>query len=468
MRRRPSRLRLPERERRLRAALPRGGADLRRAAPRDARPVRRQGPGAGPGRALRRPRASRHRRPDQPRQARAFLASLGERGAIMVKAVAGGGGRGMRPVRQPGELEAAYTRCQSEARQAFGRGDVYVERLLPRARHLEVQIVGDAAGEVSHLWERECSLQRQRQKLIEMAPAPGLPPGLRARLLEAALRLAREARYENVGTIEFLVDADAAGDDEAAFAFIEANARLQVEHTVTEEVTGIDLVRLQLELAAGRSLRDLGLLQPDVPAPRGIAMQVRINMETMGGDGAARPAGRDAGDVRDAVGSGRSPRHLRLRRLSPEPALRLAPGQAGGPLGLRRPGRRGGQGLPRAVRVQDRRRADQHRLPPESAHAPGRAGGAHHDELRRGARRGAGRGGSRGAPAALLRARRPPRAWSEPGWMRAIPWPCSFTESKGPARRSTVRRRSIPIPSGSCRSGPTTPCPSRPPCRAPS
>jgi acetyl/propionyl-CoA carboxylase alpha subunit len=223
-------------------------------------------------------------------QARAFLASLGEGGAMMVKAVAGGGGRGMRPVRHPGELEAAYVRCQSEARQAFGAGEVYVERLLPRARHVEVQVAGDGAGEVSHFWERECSLQRQRQKLIELAPAPGLSPGLRARLLEAALRLARAARFENVGTIEFLVDAAAAGDDEA-FAFIEANPRLQVEHTVTEVVTGIDLVTLQLELAAGRSLADLGLRQAVVPAPRGMAMQVRINLETMGGDGAARPAG---------------------------------------------------------------------------------------------------------------------------------------------------------------------------------
>ena len=224
-------------------------------------------------------------------EARAFLASLGEGGAVMVKAVAGAGGRGMRPVRGPGELEAAYARCQSEARQAFGQGDVYVERLLPRARHVEVQIVGDATGEVSHLWERECSLQRRRQKLIEVAPASGLARGLRARLLEAALRLAREARYENVGTIEFLVDAGEAGGDGPAFAFIEANARLQVEHTVTEEVTGVDIVRVQLELAGGRSLRDLGLLQSDVQAPRGIAMQVRINMETMGGDGAARGAG---------------------------------------------------------------------------------------------------------------------------------------------------------------------------------
>src|SRR5262245_58018839 len=222
-------------------------------------------------------------------EARAFLDSLGEGGAIMVKAVAGGGGRGTRPVRRPDELEAAYVRCQSEARQAFGQGDVYVERLLPRARHVEVQIIGDASGEVAHLWERECTLQRQRQKLIEVAPAPSLQPELRARLLEAALRLARAARYENVGTVEFLLDAGADGG-QMAFAFIEANARLQVEHTVTEEVTGIDLVRLQLELAAGRSLRDLGLDERSVPAPRGIAMQVRINVETMGGDGASRPA----------------------------------------------------------------------------------------------------------------------------------------------------------------------------------
>ncbi|HEV8714580.1 MAG TPA: biotin carboxylase N-terminal domain-containing protein, partial [Candidatus Binatia bacterium] len=223
-------------------------------------------------------------------QAREFLASLGDSGAMMIKAVAGGGGRGMRAVFHPQEVEEAYTRCRSEALQAFGNGDVYVEQLLPRARHIEVQVVGDGTGAVSHLGERECSIQRRHQKLVEVAPCPGLPPGLRARLTAAAVRLAEAVRYENVGTFEFLVDATAMNED-AAYAFIEANPRLQVEHTVTEEVTGIDLVQLQLQLAAGRSLTELRLQQAEVPMPRGFALQVRVNMETMSADGTVRPSG---------------------------------------------------------------------------------------------------------------------------------------------------------------------------------
>ncbi len=223
-------------------------------------------------------------------QAREFLASLGDGGAMMIKAVAGGGGRGMRAVFHSQEVGEAYPRCQSEARQAFGNGDVYVEQLIPRARHLEVQVMGDGSGRVSHLGERECSLQRRYQKLVEVAPAPGLPPGLRARLTAAAIRLAEAVRYDNIGTFEFLVDATAVHED-AAYAFIEANPRLQVEHTVTEEVTGVDLVQLQLQLAAGRSLTELGLQQSEAPKPRGFALQVRINMETMGADGAVRPSG---------------------------------------------------------------------------------------------------------------------------------------------------------------------------------
>jgi acetyl/propionyl-CoA carboxylase alpha subunit len=223
-------------------------------------------------------------------QAREFLASLGDGSAMVIKAIAGGGGRGMRVVQHLQEVEDAYARCQSEALQAFGNGDVYVEQLLPRARHIEVQILGDGSGAVSHLGERECSIQRRHQKLIEIAPSPGLPPGLRARLIAAAVRLAETTRYDNIGTFEFLVDAAALHDD-AAYAFIEANPRLQVEHTVTEEVMGVDLVQLQLQLAGGRSLAELGLQQSTPLQPRGFAMQVRINMETMSADGNVRPAG---------------------------------------------------------------------------------------------------------------------------------------------------------------------------------
>jgi pyruvate carboxylase len=218
-----------------------------------------------------------------------FFDALPVTGAMLIKAIGGGGGRGMRVVRRREELEDAYARCQSEAQAAFGNGDVYVEQLLPRARHVEVQIVGDGSGAVSHLGERDCSIQRRHQKLVEIAPAPGLPDGLRQRLVTAATTLAASVRYDNVGTFEFLVDASALSP-QSSFAFIEANPRLQVEHTVTEEVYGVDLVAIQLELAGGRSLADLGLLQVDVPAPRGVAIQARINMETMQADGATWPS----------------------------------------------------------------------------------------------------------------------------------------------------------------------------------
>jgi acetyl/propionyl-CoA carboxylase alpha subunit/acetyl-CoA carboxylase carboxyltransferase component len=224
--------------------------------------------------------------------ARQFFSSLGDGASIMIKALAGGGGRGMRAVSRLDEIDEAYKRCQSEARASFGNGDVYVEQLMPRARHIEVQIIGDGSGNVSHLWERECSIQRRNQKIVEIAPSPGLAPAMRDRLTAAAVRMAKEVRYDNLGTFEFLVNADAsAKSDEAGFAFIEANPRLQVEHTVTEEVTGIDIVKLQIQLAAGCSLAELGMQQSDIPKPRGFAMQVRINMESMRADGSARPAG---------------------------------------------------------------------------------------------------------------------------------------------------------------------------------
>ncbi|WP_428486168.1 carboxyl transferase domain-containing protein [Rhodopila sp.] len=223
-------------------------------------------------------------------QARAFLDTLGPGGAMMVKALAGGGGRGMRPVTDAAQLATTFERCRAESLHAFGNGDLYVERLFPHARHIEAQIAGDGAGAVVHLWERECSIQRERQKIIEIAPAPNLHPDVRKRLLHAATTLAAAADYQGLGTIEFLVDATHAGAD-APFAFIEANARLQVEHTVTEEITGLDLVRLQLEIAQGARLADLGLRQADVPAPRGMALQARVNLESMAPDGGVRPAG---------------------------------------------------------------------------------------------------------------------------------------------------------------------------------
>lgn len=221
--------------------------------------------------------------------AQRFLASFPPDAAVMVKAVGGGGGRGIRVARTRSELAEAYERCAAMAKAAFGNADLYVERYLPHARHVEVQVVGDGSGDVSHLWERDCSIQRQHQKLFEVAPSPGLEPGVRERLLASAVRLAKEVKFRSLGTYEFLFDAS--GDQGGEFAFIEANPRLQVEHTVTEELLGVDLVQAQLRLAGGESLREVGLGQEFVPKPHGYAAQVRVNMETMAADGTARPGG---------------------------------------------------------------------------------------------------------------------------------------------------------------------------------
>src|SRR5436190_4139032 len=223
-------------------------------------------------------------------QARAFFGSLGAGGAVMIKAIAGGGGRGMRIVDDAAKLDEAYARCQSEARAAFGSDGVYVERLIRNARHIEVQIIGDHHGAISHLWERECTIQRRNQKLIEVAPSPSLGDALRSRIIQAAKELAAAANYDTLGTFEFLVDGDAKGEG-SAFAFIEANPRLQVEHPVTEEVLGVDLVQAQLAVADGATLGSLGLAQAYIPRPRGYAMQLRVNMEVMDEQGANKPTG---------------------------------------------------------------------------------------------------------------------------------------------------------------------------------
>ena len=221
-------------------------------------------------------------------EARDFLASL-DGGAMIVKAVAGGGGRGTRVVETAADLETTYQRCQSEARAAFGVEDVYVEEFLTRARHVEVQILGDQHGKVAHLGERECSVQRRYQKVVEIAPAPCLDDDLRSAIIDAAVRFAEHERYANLGTFEFLVDVSG-NEGVRPFVFIETNARLQVEHTVTEEVTGVDIVQAQIRLAQGASLAELGLDDPDLAKPRGYAIQTRVNMETFGEDGTVRPA----------------------------------------------------------------------------------------------------------------------------------------------------------------------------------
>ncbi len=222
-------------------------------------------------------------------QAKDFFASLGAGKQLIIKAIAGGGGRGMRVVERLQDLEEAYARCQSEAKAAFGIGDVYVEQRLPHARHVEVQIVGDGTGAVTHLWERECTIQRRHQKLVEIAPSPGISAQTREKLTAAAVRMAKEVRYQSLGTFEFLVDAQGGSDPQ--IAFIEANARLQVEHTVTEEVLGVDLVQTQLRLAGGATLAQLKLQQSAIPEPRGMSVQLRVNMETMEPDGSTKPAG---------------------------------------------------------------------------------------------------------------------------------------------------------------------------------
>ncbi|MDX5440786.1 MAG: carbamoyl-phosphate synthase large subunit [Alteromonadaceae bacterium] len=211
-------------------------------------------------------------------------AFLTQHGALMLKAVAGGGGRGIRAVTSKGELEQAFSRCRSEAQAAFGNGDLYVEQLIARARHIEIQILGDGTGAVSHLWERDCSIQRRNQKLIELAPSPGLDPVLRDEMINCALVMAKAVNYRGLGTFEFLVDEDQPG----RFYFMEANPRVQVEHTVTEEVTGIDLVQTQLKLLSGQTLSGLALDTP--PAVRGVAIQARINAETLRSDGTTMPA----------------------------------------------------------------------------------------------------------------------------------------------------------------------------------
>ncbi len=187
---------------------------------------------------------------------------------IMVKAAAGGGGRGIRVAEDEEGLRKAVQVARREAEAAFGDGTLYLERLLVAPRHVEVQVMGDHEGNVIHLYERECSMQRRRQKVLEEAPSPGISPEVREKMTGAAVRLAQEAEYANAGTVEFLVEGD-------EFYFIEMNTRIQVEHPVTEMLTGVDLVKEQIRVAAGEPL---SLRQEDVPMV-GHAMEFRINAE---------------------------------------------------------------------------------------------------------------------------------------------------------------------------------------------
>lgn len=188
---------------------------------------------------------------------------------VLIKASAGGGGRGMRVALNDQALKAAYQQAQAEAGAAFGNGDVYLEKYVEHPRHVEVQILADAHGNVVHLWERDCTMQRRHQKLVEESPAHHLDDAVRQAMCEAAVRLIKAANYTNAGTVEFIVDRH------GNYYFIEVNARIQVEHPVTELVTGIDLIKAQIRVAAGEPLP---FRQEDIVA-RGTALECRINAE---------------------------------------------------------------------------------------------------------------------------------------------------------------------------------------------
>lgn len=191
---------------------------------------------------------------------------------VIIKAAYGGGGRGMRVVRDEESLQESFERASSEAKSAFGNGTVFVERFLDKPKHIEVQLLGDNHGNIVHLYERDCSVQRRHQKVVEIAPAKDLPAETRDAILADAVKLAKSVNYRNAGTAEFLVD------QQNRYYFIEINPRIQVEHTITEEITGIDLVAAQIQIAAGASLQQLGLTQDRI-STRGFAIQCRITTE---------------------------------------------------------------------------------------------------------------------------------------------------------------------------------------------
>ena len=197
---------------------------------------------------------------------------------VMLKAAAGGGGRGMRVVESDDELRREFARCSGEAESAFGDGSIFVEKLITNPRHIEVQILADSHGEVIHLFERDCSVQLRHQKVMEFAPAPNLDPMLRETILSHATTLCKEAGYVNAGTVEFLVDIE-----KGECFFIECNPRIQVEHTITEQITGIDLVEAQFRIAAGESLPSLGIKDQDsVQAINGFSIQARVTATEAG------------------------------------------------------------------------------------------------------------------------------------------------------------------------------------------
>src|SRR5690625_4340590 len=205
-------------------------------------------------------------------EARAFGKEYGY--PIIIKASLGGGGRGMRIVNDETELEEAFTRAKSEAVSAFGNDEVYVEKLIQDPKHIEVQIIGDQYGNIIHLYDRDCSVQRRHQKLVEVAPSVSLPEKLRLEMCEAAVKLMKNVEYLNAGTVEFLVT-------DEGYYFIEVNPRIQVEHTITEMITGIDIVHTQIKIAEGLNMHDesIGIPSQQKIQTNGYAIQSRITTE---------------------------------------------------------------------------------------------------------------------------------------------------------------------------------------------
>lgn len=192
---------------------------------------------------------------------------------VIVKALMGGGGRGIRIVPTEADLVSQFNEASNEADKAFGDGRCFVEKYVEKPRHIEVQCLGDGTGDVIHVWDRDCSVQRRHQKIIELAPAEGLKPATRQAILDDAVRLLKSAKYRNAGTVEFLVDKN------GRHYFMEVNPRVQVEHTVSEEISGIDIVQSQIMIASGKTLKQLGLTQESIAPPNTVAMQCRVTTE---------------------------------------------------------------------------------------------------------------------------------------------------------------------------------------------
>ena len=224
----------------------------------------------------------------------AFARSLGSSGKIILKAAAGGGGRGIRIIDDSTDeraVRSAYESCQREAQSYFGNGTLFAEQYLHGAKHIEVQLLGDGTGAVAHFWDRECSLQRKNQKVVEIAPSHSISPRIREAILDSAVRIGEAVKLRSLATIEFLVDSST-----EQYYFMEVNPRIQVEHTVSEQINGVDLVDLQLQISLGRTLADLNITRAP-PPPRLTSIQLRINVESFSEDGSAQP---QAGTIRRA------------------------------------------------------------------------------------------------------------------------------------------------------------------------